>query len=147
MKTAAPLTAAETLLQELLQRYGQTACDTPNMFETLMRKHGRACPKEIDILSAALRCGVVKDLRGKTPSSAAGLARVLSVGNRVAPPEAEWAVNAWATALAAAPATVVGSPNAEADAERFGTSSLFRATLVLAAAAATGAIAYQVFGR
>jgi hypothetical protein len=147
MKTATPVTAAETLLHDLLQRYGQSACDTPQMFETLLRKHGRACPKEIDLLATALRCGVVTDLRGKSSASTTGLARALSVSGRVPAPEATWAIHAWSAALAAAPATIVGSPKAEPKAETAGPFSLFRIMLVLAAAAATGAIAYIAFGR
>lgn len=147
MKTAAPMTAAETLLHDLLQRYGQTACDTPQMLETLLRKHGRACPKEIDLLTAALRCGVVTDLRGKSSASTAGLARVMSVSGRVPAHEATWAIHAWAAALAAAPVTVAGAAKADAKAGAGNPFTLFRVALVLAAAAATGVIAYLVFGR
>src|SRR5947207_1301740 len=112
MKTATTVKSAETLLRDLLKKYGKSACDTPHMFETLLRKHGRACPQEVDILVAALRCGVVTDLRGTPPSAPDALARVLAVSARVSPPQAEWAVGAWATALAAAPAAVAGSPKA-----------------------------------
>jgi hypothetical protein len=147
MKTATPVTAAETLLHDLLQRYGQSACDTPHMFETLLRKHGRACPKEIDLLATALKCGVVTDLRGKSSASTTGLARALSVSGRVAAPEATWAVHAWAAALAAAPATAVASPKADDKSGGGSPFTLVRVVLVLAAAAATGAIAYLAFGR
>jgi hypothetical protein len=147
MKTAAPVTAAETLLHDLLQRYGHSACDTPHMFETLLRKHGRACPKEIDLLATALKCGVVTDLRGKTSTSATGLARALSVSGRVPAPEATWAVHAWASALAAAPASAAGSPKADETATTGSPFTAFRIVLVLVAAAATGAIAYLSFGQ
>ena len=142
MKPPATHQTAERLLHEVLGRYGKTACDTPQMFETLLRKHGRACPQEVNILAAALRCGVVSDLRAGQPTDPQPLARVLTLSARVPPPQAEWAVAAWTAALAAAPTKVAAPSAADGAADQPVRASPVRAALVLAAAAATGAIAY-----
>jgi hypothetical protein len=145
MKQPATHQVAEMLLQDVLGRYGKSACDTPQMLETLLRKHGRACPQEVDVLSSALRCGTVADLRSNAPTETGALARVLTLNARVPQPQAEWAVGAWTSALATAPDKVTPPAHEPAAAQAQATSPL-RAGLVLAAAAATGAIAYLTFG-
>ena len=95
--------AAEQLLTDLLQKYGSSACDTPQMLETLLRKYGRAFPQEIESLNAALRCGIVGDLRADKNVDPTALARVLTLQGRLPQPQAEWAVTAWSAALAHAP--------------------------------------------
>src|SRR4051794_29894862 len=145
MKTPATQQTAEKLLHEVLGRYGKSACDTPHMLETLLRKHGRACPQEVDVLSAALRNGVVSDLRANGSGDKESLSRVLSISARVPPPQAEWAVATWTAALAAAPnAGVV--PTDPSTAIQPGATSPLRAVLFLAAAAAIGAVVYLTFG-
>jgi hypothetical protein len=143
MKLPATYAAAAKLLHAVLARYGSASCDTPNMFETLLRKQGRGFPQEVDVLVAALRHGIVTDLRGKTPGAPDALARVLSVSARMSPPQAAWAVEAWASALAAAPATVATSPRADAEPPR--STTPLRAALVLAGAAVTGSLAYLIW--
>lgn len=143
MKSTATYTSAATLLTELLQKYGRSACDTPQMFETLLRKHGRGCPQEVDVLAAALRHGVVNDLRGKSPREAEALARVLTVSARIQPSQAEWAVESWSAALAAAPQAVATVKRDDVEPRKSGTP--LRAALVLAAAAVTGSLAYLIW--
>jgi hypothetical protein len=140
---ASTYSVAAKLLNEVLAQYGKTACDTPQMFETLLRKHGRSCPQEVDVLATALRHGIVTDLQSSPPTTDA-LARVLSVSAGMAPQQAEWAVETWAAALAAAPQTVAGPPRADG-AERNSDSRPLRTVLVLAGAAITGSLAYLIW--
>src|SRR6516225_4899057 len=88
--------AAEQVLNDVLFKYGAHACDTPNMLETLLRKHGRGCLHEVEILTAALRCGVVGHLRSERGVDPASLARLLVLDTHVPPGEAEWIVSTWA---------------------------------------------------
>jgi hypothetical protein len=113
------------------------------MFETLLRKRGRGFPQEVDVLIAALRQGVVTDLRGKTPRAHDALARLLTVTARLSPQQAEWAIETWASALAAAPATVATSPRVDAESPR--STTPLRTALVLAGAAVTGSLAYFIW--
>ena len=95
--------AAEQVLNDVLLKYGSSSCDTPQMLETLLRKHGRACPKEVEVMTAALRCGVVSDLRTDKAVDPLSLARILARNARISQPQADWAVSAWSAALARAP--------------------------------------------
>ncbi len=133
---------AEQLLNDVLLKYGVAACDTPNMLETFLRKHGRACPQEVEVLSAALRCGVVTQLRSEKNTDRASLARLMVLDTRLPQAQAEWVVAAWSAALARAPARVATGPTA---ADQAGSGSLMRSVFVLTCAAATGAIAYLTF--
>ena len=137
--------AAEQVLNDVLFKYGAHACDTPNMLETLLRKHGRGCLHEVEILTAALRCGVVGHLRSERGVDPASLARLLVLDTHVPPGEAEWIVSTWAAAIALAPANVASSSAGFADNQLAG-GSLVRSGMVLAAAAAAGAIAILAFG-
>lgn len=139
-----PLThrVAEKVLSDVLLKYGSSACDTPQMLESFLRKYGRACPQQVDVLTAALRCGIVSNLRSDKGMDRSSLARLLVLEARVPQPLAEWAVTAWSSAIADAPATVAGPTGAEPTS----TFSFVRAVLVLALAAATGVIGYLVFG-
>jgi hypothetical protein len=138
--------AAEQVLSDVLQKYGSTACDTPQMLETLLRKHGRACPHEVGILTAAMRCGIVGQLRSDKTIDPESLARLLVVSAHVPQAQAEWAVAAWSAAIARAPTRVADPPEAAPQAGPRPVSAA-RAAAVLALAAATGVIAVFVFGR
>jgi hypothetical protein len=138
--------AAELILNEVLTKYGVSACNTPHMLETLLRKYGRGCPSEVEILNAVLRAGVVADLRTGRGGGATKLARTVIVKSPMAPAQAEWAVHAWAAALAHAPSE--GSKQVPAE-ETVSPQpySAGRAVAVLALAAATGVVAYLTFGQ
>jgi hypothetical protein len=138
--------AAELVLTDVLQKYGSTACDTPQLLETFLRKYGRGCLHEVDVLISALRGGVVTDLRADPSSDKAALSRVLAIQARLPQPQADWAVKAWSVALAKAPAQVSGIWPAES-AQRSASYSPARAAGLLAMAAATGVFAYLTFGR
>src|SRR5947209_51403 len=105
--------AAEQLLNDVLQKYGAASCDTPQMLETFLRKHGRGCPQQSELLVAALRSGIVADLRSDRGKDVIGLSRALAVNARMAPAQAEWAVATWAAALSRAPARVAAPSTAE----------------------------------
>jgi hypothetical protein len=132
---------AESVLTDVLTKYGSSACGTPQMLETFLRKYGRACPQEIDVLAAALRCGLVTTLRTDRCADRTSLARLLMLEGRVAQPVAEWAVGAWSAAIAAAPAQVATPAGADSSSSY----SIGRAMLVLLAAAATGSVGYLAF--
>jgi hypothetical protein len=134
---------AEKLLTDVLGRYGAAVCDTPQMLETLLRKHGRVCPREIEVLSTALKCGVVSQLRSDNGVTPASLARLLVLDTHVPPGQAEWVVTAWSNAIAKAPArTTTQSP---ADTARRPAGSIARSAVFLSLAVATGVIAYLAF--
>jgi hypothetical protein len=137
--------AGEQVLNDVLLKYGSSSCDTPQMLETLLRKHGRGCPQEMEILVAALRRGIVSNLRLDKGTDVAGLARALAINACMSPSQAQWAVTAWASAIACAPACVAAPSAAEAVATP-PSYSTGRAAAVLTLAAATGAIAYLTFG-
>jgi hypothetical protein len=136
--------AAEQLLSDVLSKYGSAACETPQMLEMLLRKHGRACPGEVEVMTAALRCGIVKHLRSEKGADPTSLARLLVLDTRVPQAQAEWAVAAWSNALANAPTCVSNPPTGHAQAQPGSTSTL-RTVVVLALAAAVGAIAFLAF--
>jgi hypothetical protein len=138
--------AAEIVLTEVLEKYGSQASDTPQLLETFLRKYGRGCLPEIDVLISALRSGVVSDLRADHSSDKAALARVLAIQARLPQPQAEWAVKAWSLALAKTPARVSGVWPAESTRQPAPWSPV-RAAGLLAMAAATGAFVYLTFGR
>jgi hypothetical protein len=138
--------AAEQLLNDVLSKYGSSACETPQMLEMLLRKHGRACPGEVEVMTAALRCGIVKHLRSEKAADPTSLARLLVLDTRVPQAQAEWAVAAWSNAIANAP-TRVSTPPAGGTAARSGSGTLLRTAVVLALAGATGAIAYLAFAQ
>jgi hypothetical protein len=138
--------AAEQLLSDVLSKYGSAACDTPQMLEMLLRKHGRTCPGEVEVMAAALRCGIVKNLRSEKGADPTSLARLLVLDTRVSQAQAEWAVAAWSNALTNAPTRVSSSP-AGNSAPLSGSGNLLRTAVVLALAGATGAIAYLAFGQ
>jgi hypothetical protein len=136
--------AAEQVLNDVLLKYGAAACDTPHMLETLLRKHGRGCPQEVDVLSTGLRCGVVGHLRSEKGVDPASLARLLLLDTHVPPGQAEWVVSTWAAAIALAPSRV-STLSAPAAADQSAGGSMIRSAGVLVLAAATGAIAYLAF--
>jgi hypothetical protein len=133
---------AEKVLTDVLSKYGSQSCDTPQMLETFLRKYGRACPQEVKVLTAALRCGVVSSLRSDRNTDPASLARLLVLETRVSQPQAEWAVAAWSAAISNAPTKVSGIYPAEPSSPN---SSFVRTVFVLVAAAATGVIGYLAF--
>jgi hypothetical protein len=136
--------AAEQVLNDVLLKYGSSSCDTPQMLETLLRKHGRACPKEVEVMTAALRCGVVSDLRTDKAVDPLSLARILARNARISQPQADWAVSAWSAALARAPTrlSTISGPDRTTQTR---SPSPIRAATVLAVAIATGIIAYWAF--
>jgi len=136
---------AEQVLADVLLKYGSAACDTPHMLETLLRKYGRACPQQVELLAAALRCGIVGHLRSNKDMDPASLARLLVLEARVPQPQAEWAVAAWSAAIANAPAKAATPAAPAAEPSRI--LAVVRSVLVLALAAATGAVAFIAFGR
>jgi hypothetical protein len=138
--------AAEQVLNDVLLKYGSASCDTPQMLETLLRKHGRACPQEVDAMAAALRCGVVGHLRSEKGLDPVSLARMLTMYAHVPQALADWAVGAWSAAIARAPAKVA-TPIGEDETPQSNPFSAVRVALVLILAAATGVIAYLIFGR
>jgi hypothetical protein len=131
---------AEQVLIDVLQKYGCSACDTPQLLETVLRKYGRACSHEVEILIAALRGGVVIDLRADHAADRSALARVLAIQARMPQGQAEWAVKAWSTALSTAPSRVsaIWPPP---DVSQPQSLSAIRMAGVLALAAVTGIIA------
>jgi hypothetical protein len=137
--------AAEQILHDVLQKYGSSACDTPQMLETLLRKHGRACLQEVNLMTAALRCGVVSYLRSDKSVDPDSLARMLALNASVPQAQADWAVEAWAAAIAQAPAGVA-TPKSREPAEASGGMSWWRVGIVLLLAALTGAFAILYFG-
>jgi hypothetical protein len=137
--------AAEQLLNDVLLKYGTASCDTPHMLEALLRKHGRACPQEVEVMSAALRCGVVSQLRSDKGSDAVFLARLLARNAHVPQATADWVVRAWSDAIARAPARIA-TPIGEEGIRRSNPFSAVRVGTVLVLAAATGAIACLMFG-
>ncbi|HEX4590054.1 MAG TPA: hypothetical protein VH120_09010 [Gemmataceae bacterium] len=138
--------AAEQVLSYVLEKYGSSSCDTPQMLETLLRKHGRACPKEVGVLITALRTGIITDLRAEKDPDPTALARVLALQGHVPQAQADWAVAAWSAALARAPMHV-STPDRKNGGAPSAVVSPARAATVLLMAAATGIFAYLTFGR
>ncbi len=97
-------------------------------------------------MTAALRCGIVSQLRSDKTIEPESLARMLMLNAKLPQAQAEWTVAAWSAAIARAPARVAAPPKVPAP-TRSGPLSAVRAAAVLAAAAATGALAIFVFGR
>jgi hypothetical protein len=138
--------AAEQVLSDVLKKYGSSACDTPQLLETCLRKSGRSCLHEVDELIAALRCGIVTDLRADHAADRAALARVLAIQAKLTQPHADWVVKAWSAALAKAPARVsaVWPPT---EVKRSDSTTPVVAVGMLVMAAATAVIAYHTFLR
>jgi hypothetical protein len=132
---------AENVLTDVLLKYGSQSCDTPQMLESFLRKYGRACPQEVQVLTAALRCGVVSSLRSDRNTDPASLARLLVLETRVPQPQAEWAVATWSAAISNAPTKVSGIYPPEPSSP----NSFIRTVFVLFVAAATGVIGYLAF--
>lgn len=133
---------AEQVLHDVLHRYGSTSCDTPQIFEKLLHKYGRSAPQDIAVLCTVLRQGVIKDLRSGAPVDRASLSRVLVLSAKLSPDKADWAIQAWADALAKAPSVGTGPASGEAAAR---TGSLIPAIAIFSLAVAAGAAAYFLF--
>ena len=93
---------AADALQSILRSHGAGVCDTPKVLLTLLRKHGRAHPEDVDALLSAIPHGVVQHLCLNPHHDPNSLARVLEQCARLAPAKAEWVVQTWVAALAGA---------------------------------------------
>jgi hypothetical protein len=98
------------------------------------------------MLIAALRAGIVTDLRAEQGADRAALARVLAIQAKLPQPHAEWVVKAWSAALAKAPARV-SAVSPPTDVKRSESTSPFFAVGMVVTAAATAVIAYHTFLR
>jgi hypothetical protein len=95
--------AAANVLYEVLKSYGRGICDTPRMFETLLRQQARAFPAEIEVLMAAINHKVVRKLAEDPNRDRDELTHILTDYARLPETDARWAVDSWAAALGLAP--------------------------------------------
>jgi hypothetical protein len=90
---------AEQSVHDILKSYGRSICDTPRMFETLLRRHGKASPNEVGALVSAVQHNVVKKLLSDDRQDVESLTKILTVQGRQPPLVAKWAVETWQKAL------------------------------------------------
>src|SRR5947208_2598212 len=96
--------AAANILYETLKSDGRGICDTPRMFETLLRQQARAFPAEIEVLMAAVDRKVVRKLADNPNANRDELTHILTDYARLPEDDARWSVDSWAAALGLAPA-------------------------------------------
>jgi hypothetical protein len=91
--------AAEEAVRDLLKAYGRSICDTPRMFEMLLRQQNKATPEETAVLVAAVRHHVGKRLLSGEPKDVETLTKALTAEGHD-PAIVTWAVETWANGLA-----------------------------------------------
>jgi hypothetical protein len=90
---------AELALADILKNYGRSVCDTPRMFEMMIRQHPNVPADEITALVAALHHHVTKHLLANPACDQQALVQALSAQGKVPLLTARWAVETWAKAL------------------------------------------------
>ncbi len=107
--TAPPFPCPETLsadawpaLQALVAESGATVYHMPTSCDFLLKRHLAAFPKERELLSLALNRGVASEV-AKRGADLARLADDFAAATGTPPPEARWAIDAWAAAVGPSP--------------------------------------------
>jgi hypothetical protein len=90
---------AENSVRDIIDSYGRSICDTPRMFETLLRQQGKASPNEVEALVAAVQHHVVKRLLADEVPDVQVISQQLAVESQQPPLVARWAVETWAKVL------------------------------------------------
>ena len=128
---------ARDALEYVLADYGVSILDTPRSLATILHKHARLFPQDVDALLAAVNNGVTTQIRTNPQYDPASLARVLVQCAKLSPGKAIWAVNTWCHVL-----SQPKKPRQEVEEK----SGMMGTLIVVVGAAAIGMFAFLYFG-
>jgi hypothetical protein len=104
---------ARTKLADIVNNYGTTVCNTPRSCEIFLQQYCDDLPAEREVLTEALRRGVVTRLMEEKEQPyqliASSLVKELQADG-IAAEDARWAVESWALALGKHPSTAPPPP-------------------------------------